>query len=440
MSQAGGKPTEAGLQRLIDEGEYLQALGVPRAAGGREILGALMQRRREFPRLDRQWNEMHTALLQQREQYDQACAARDQLVAEVRRSPVKAVGERFSKQAVWQRLHERSKQSLPLAARVQAIRQEVREWEKVEREWQAARERLAKEHGELVFKLLDEATNWREAERSLPESPVAKARFTQQALQAAADLVAKLPALDITQGEMDRGEAKRLRIHKQVCSRCHGRRHVYPSSEELDAALEALEQRPGLRSLVRRNPELLDGLMQQSVPCPECTSQVTFTVPAGLQPGWVLGAGKDERGHALFARAGRVGVPEPEVLAALPGGSGYGRHRLGSDDTAALGSVEGFFDDLQAKVVAAVKLLLLPWSYGALPLPDKRELRLGLRGLALFAAIGVLYCGAAITGNGFAPGFLVRWLGAAAANRTCAYLWVLAAIWLFILGLGGRER
>jgi len=438
VSQAGGKPTEAGLQRLIDEGEYLQALGVPRTAGGRDILGALMQRRREFPRLDRQWNEMHTALLQQREQYDQACTARDQLVAEARRSRAKAVGERFSKQAVWQRLRERSKQSLPLVARVQAIRQEMREWEKVEREWQAARERLAQEHGDLIFSLLDEATNWREAERKLPESPAAKARFAQQALQAAADLVAKLPALDITQAEVDQGKARRLRIRKQVCPRCHGKRHMYPSSEELDAALEALERRPGLRSLASRNPELLDELMQHSLPCPECTTQVTFGVPAGVQPGWVLEGGKDDQGHTLFVRVGKVGVPEPESLAALTGRPPYGRNRLGN--TTDLDRVEGFFRDLEVKIGAAFQLVLWAFSGGGTAPLTQREVRLGLRGLALFAAAGALACAAAIARDGLAPGFLVRWQGAAAATDTWAYLWLLAAIWLFILGLGGRER
>lgn len=304
MTLYGKKDQEGWLRARYAEGEYYEAVGVAEEASSKEILMALVERRREYPALDDAWNAMHAALLQHRELYDGTRALCDLLSQEIADGCPFDVRRRFSKSVLWKRLWNPDDPPDFLLVRLE-IQREAAEWVRVERAFAEARRQLAQECGEAVFALLDQTTNWQQV-RERPETPAEFEQFILQMIKTARSSAAELPALEINPSEVSAGQAKRAFITKMQCLRCGGTHRVRWGLSEIASQWDTfLEQHPEIQNLP---PERLALLLQGAAvegPCPECTGQVIFTVPKGVRVGWVLqGRGTGDKAH--FARVGTI--------------------------------------------------------------------------------------------------------------------------------------
>lgn len=299
--------------KRIAQGDYYEALEASPEASGRDILAALMTMRRELPELDREWNAIHAALLQNRAAYDATRRMRDETLARLKRDYDQKVRKRVPPETVWQRLWAAQQEGLPLAERQREVLALAATWDRAEGKMSAARAGLTAEFGQGVLTLLDVATNWQKVHAELPDAPPALEAFAAQMAESGRSLATKLPAVDISHQERSQGQAKRLLIRQETCLRCHGTRRVQRTvADDLWKQYESLV--PGNPDLAKRLWEIRSGLPSEdisvTIPCPDCTSEVTFEVPADVRRGWVL-CGKDSRGERRFARLGQLGLAEP---------------------------------------------------------------------------------------------------------------------------------
>lgn len=301
--------TASTYAQRIAQGDYYEALEVLPDASGRDVLVALMTMRRELPELDRDWNAIHVALLQQRAAYDAARQMRDETLARLKRQYDAIVCRHIPPEAVWQRLWAAQQEGMPLVERQREILAQAAAWDRAERKMSAARAALTAEFGQGVLTLLDVATNWQKVYQGLPDAPPALEAFAAQMAESGRSFATQLPAVDITPQEWNQRQAKRLLIRQETCARCHGTRRVQRSLVDALAARYPNAHSPktaqALASLYN-----LDSKLDVTIPCPDCTSEVAFEVPADACPGWVL-CGKDSRGERRFARLGQVNIAEP---------------------------------------------------------------------------------------------------------------------------------
>lgn len=313
MERDTPRKTEAWLRARYAEGEYFEALGVAERAGSKEILVALMERRREYPAMDEAWNAIHLALLQERNKYDAARAARDFLVREVQGFPA-SVHPHFSKASLWERAWKPNEVPNLAALRLE-VHQEAAEWLRVERAFTNARQQLAAEYGEAIFALLDHTTNWQEVRKKLPDTPLALEQFMRNMLETGRSSAAELPPLEISSDEIAHGQAKRGYVTKAQCGRCANTRRVRWTAQDLMNNWDTfVEEHPEFLSF---SPEYIEAALSHMAiegPCPECTGQVIFLIPEGAQVGWVL-QGRDKGDKIHFARLGSIvqqeHIPKP---------------------------------------------------------------------------------------------------------------------------------
>ncbi|MBC7254531.1 MAG: hypothetical protein H5T66_00275 [Chloroflexi bacterium] len=295
---------ESWLRARYAEGEYFEALGVAEGAGSKEILVALMERRREYPMMDEAWNAIHLALLQERSKYDAARAARDFLIREVQGFPAN-VRPHFSKASLWARAWKPNETPNPVALRLK-VHQEAAEWQRVEQTFANARQQLATEYGEAIFALLDHTTNWQEVRKKLPDTPLALEQFTQNMLKTGRSSAAELPPLEISSDEIAHGQAKRSYVTKAQCGRCANTRRVRWTAQDLVNQWDTfVEEHPEFLSVSPAYRGTALSRMAIEGPCPECTGRVIFPIPDGAQVGWVL-QGRDKGGKIHFARLGSI--------------------------------------------------------------------------------------------------------------------------------------
>jgi DnaJ-class molecular chaperone len=164
-AKKGVKLSEAQVKRLIEQGDFYEALGVSPKASDREILDALRQRRRGYRTLDQEWNEMHTVLTQQRSLYDEARAARDQVC-----------------------------------------------------------DTIASEFGEVVFDVSPKASVWRQIWEKVSSHPsAAPRRLVKEVWRDMCQQIEKILLVELTTGEVKSGKADRIG-HEDVsqCQECQG--------------------------------------------------------------------------------------------------------------------------------------------------------------------------------------------------------------------------
>ncbi len=309
---------EEHLRARYAEGEYYEVLGVAKDTGSKDILMALMERRREYPALDEMWNAVHAALLQQRPLYESTYALRDLLAQEIADGCPAEVRKRFSKRALWKRLWKPDDPPNFLLVRLQ-LQQEAAEWMRVERVFAEARRQLAAECGEAVFALLDRTTNWQEV-RERPETPAEFEQFILQMVQTARSSAAELAPLEIAPDEIASGQAKRAYITKAQCARCGGTHRVHWQLSDIVAQWDKfVEEHPEFQSVPPERISALLGYASVEGPCPDCTGQVVFTVPKEIKVGWVVqGRGAGNKAH--FARVtslnAQVAPPQPRPIVA----------------------------------------------------------------------------------------------------------------------------
>ncbi len=318
--RAAASPAAHALAQRIAAGDYYEALGISSDATGREILAALMPRRREFPGLDQEWNAIHTSLTQQRARYDAARSIRDEIVDDLIRHYDRGVSEHLSRQAVWQQLWDPQDVDAPLALRKAQVMSQAQAWQHAEESLARARQALSAEFGQEIWPLLDAGTNWQQVRRNLPDLPQALEAFAEQLPTSGRELASKLPEIEISAQEAAENKAQRLQVYRQACPTCQGTRRVQRSLQQAWRENVASEARTvqELSEVIRRYQRGLGALPDAavSVPCPDCTHQVVFEVPPGIQRGWVL-CGKDPAGERHFARlAGIQAAPAPQVASA----------------------------------------------------------------------------------------------------------------------------
>jgi hypothetical protein len=229
MSRVERLSTEL-LKHFIEQGSFYAALDLPPEASGREILDALRQRRREYPDLDPEWNNMHTVLTQQRSLYNQALVVRDQTARRLESEFGRNGLSRYPRHIIWSRLWGKPSNVGMIKREAKRIIQEAKQWQQSEDAYQRARAQLAREYGEVVFDLL----NLDLLHRNLPDHPDALLHFAEEMQKAAREVIQRLLTLDITADEVRSGQATRTIIRKSDdCKRCRGKGKITLRSKEI---------------------------------------------------------------------------------------------------------------------------------------------------------------------------------------------------------------
>lgn len=396
-AKKGGKPSEAAVKRLIEQGDFYETLGVSPTASNREILDALRQRRREYRALDQEWNEMHTVLTQQRGLYDQARAERDRTLRGIERKFGKKVASRYPKHVIWPRIWGRHRQVGQIKREALRIVQDAEQWKHSEDAYQQTRAQLDREYGQVVFDLL----NLDQLRGNLPDHPEALLHFAEETQKAARQVIEGLPTLEIMAEEVRSGEAKRTLTRKREdCRRCRGKGRITLRGMEVveeakqNAQLREQMLRQGfpvdlllsyepvgpltkyiMLTLTEQTPDWL-GDLHVKMPCPLCSSEVTFRLPSDVAQGQVVRGDQKDGGEKVHARVKSIIGKQIEFGASKPATPRF---------------------TFREKMVAAAALILtffghIPCLFGGQPVYTAQDnvLDPGLRGLALLGSIAIL--------------------------------------------------